>query len=47
MQPVEQRRILAPIDQVWAVLANGWMYSGWVVGASRISGDGNLKRIDR
>lgn len=36
MQPVERRRILAPIDQVWAVLANGWMYSGWVVGASRI-----------
>ena len=25
-----------PIDQVWAVLTNGWMYSGWVVGASRI-----------
>jgi hypothetical protein len=23
-------------DQVWAVLADGWSYAGWVVGASRI-----------
>lgn len=26
----------APIDQVWAVLADGWSYAGWVVGASHI-----------
>ena len=23
-------------EQVWAVLADGWSYAGWVVGASRI-----------
>ncbi|HET8615521.1 MAG TPA: SRPBCC family protein [Actinomycetales bacterium] len=23
-------------DEVWAVLADGWSYAGWVVGASRI-----------
>jgi hypothetical protein len=26
----------ATADEVWAVLANGWSYVGWVVGASRI-----------
>ncbi|MFD5827759.1 SRPBCC family protein [Lentzea sp. NPDC060358] len=26
----------APIDAVWAVLADGWSYAGWVVGASHI-----------
>ncbi|MET9628380.1 SRPBCC family protein [Lentzea sp. NPDC006480] len=26
----------APIDDVWAVLADGWSYAGWVVGASHI-----------
>jgi hypothetical protein len=26
----------APIDSVWAVLADGWSYAGWVVGASHI-----------
>ncbi len=26
----------APVDAVWAVLADGWSYSGWVVGASHI-----------
>lgn len=30
------RDIAAPIEDVWCVVANGWMYSGWVVGASRI-----------
>jgi len=30
------RRVHAPTDAVWAVLANGWMYATWVVGASRI-----------
>ncbi len=36
MQPVQSRRVQASIDEVWSVVANGWMYSGWVVGASRI-----------
>jgi hypothetical protein len=26
----------ATMDEVWAVLANGWSYAAWVVGASRI-----------
>ncbi|WP_089953926.1 SRPBCC family protein [Lentzea xinjiangensis] len=26
----------APIDTVWAVLADGWSYAAWVVGASHI-----------
>lgn len=26
----------APIDAVWAVLADGWSYAGWVVGATHI-----------
>ncbi|MDX3663215.1 SRPBCC family protein [Streptomyces sp. ID05-26A] len=26
----------APVDAVWAVLADGWSYAGWVVGASHI-----------
>ena len=26
----------APIEAVWAVLADGWSYAGWVVGASHI-----------
>lgn len=33
---VVTRRINAPADGVWSVLADGWMYSTWVVGASRI-----------
>jgi hypothetical protein len=28
--------IEAPIDAVWTVLADGWSYAGWVVGASHI-----------
>jgi hypothetical protein len=30
------RDIAATRQQVWEVLANGWTYSGWVVGNSRI-----------
>ncbi len=26
----------SPSADVWKVIANGWLYSGWVVGASRI-----------
>ncbi|SDK79971.1 Polyketide cyclase / dehydrase and lipid transport [Lentzea albidocapillata subsp. violacea] len=26
----------APLEAVWAVLADGWSYAGWVVGASHI-----------
>jgi uncharacterized protein YndB with AHSA1/START domain len=30
------RDVDAPRSRVWDVLANGWTYSGWVVGNSRI-----------
>ena len=30
------REIAATGERVWEVLANGWTYSGWVVGDSRI-----------
>ena len=30
------RPIEATREQVWAVLSDGWLYAGWVVGASRI-----------
>jgi len=30
------RRVHAPADVVWSVLADGWLYANWVVGASRI-----------
>ncbi len=33
---VQTRRIAAAPDRVWDVLADGWFYSGWVVGASHI-----------
>lgn len=26
----------SPAEEVWKVIADGWLYSGWVVGASRI-----------
>jgi len=26
----------SPAEDVWKVIADGWLYSGWVVGASRI-----------
>lgn len=33
---VVSRTVKAPAEFVWAVLADGWMYATWVVGASRI-----------
>ncbi|HHV20824.1 MAG TPA: SRPBCC family protein [Propionibacterium sp.] len=30
------RRTSASPEEVWAVLADGWSYAGWVVGASRV-----------
>jgi len=30
------RTIDAPPEQIWAVLADGWLYPSWVVGASRM-----------
>ncbi len=30
------RYVDAPPAQVWATLADGWLYPGWVVGASRM-----------
>ena len=32
----EQRSTTATVDQVWAVIADGWTYPCWVVGASRM-----------
>ena len=33
---VISRIVNAPPDAVWSVLADGWLYATWVVGASRI-----------
>jgi uncharacterized protein YndB with AHSA1/START domain len=33
---VTKRILRAPQDQVWSILADGWTYPLWVVGASRI-----------
>lgn len=33
---VVRRRIDSTPDRVWAVLADGWVYPSWVVGASRM-----------
>jgi hypothetical protein len=33
---VVRRRIAAAPGEVWSVLANGWLYPSWVVGASRM-----------
>ncbi len=30
------RSVAAPAEAVWAVLADGWQYATWVVGASRV-----------
>ncbi|MCW3158774.1 SRPBCC family protein [Micropruina sonneratiae] len=34
--PTVTRRVAAPAAAVWAVLADGWSYATWVVGASRV-----------
>ena len=31
-----RERVAAPPERVWAVLADGWLYAGWVVGAAHI-----------
>ena len=31
-----EREVLAPAGAVWNVLADGWLYASWVVGASRM-----------
>ncbi|MBC7596778.1 MAG: SRPBCC family protein [Kineosporiaceae bacterium] len=33
---LNKRAVQATSDQVWSVLADGWLYPLWVVGASRI-----------
>ena len=35
-RPRVSRSVAAPADAVWAVLADGWQYATWVVGASRV-----------
>lgn len=35
MKPVERLSTATP-DAVWAVLADGWVFGSWVVGASRV-----------
>ncbi len=34
--PTLSRDVAAPVDAVWAVLADGWSYANWVVGAARV-----------
>src|SRR5439155_8701893 len=33
-----RREVGASVDAVWSVLADGWRYTSWMVGASRIRG---------
>jgi hypothetical protein len=35
-RPRASRQVAAPAEAVWAVLADGWQYATWVVGASRV-----------
>jgi len=35
-RPRVSRSVAAPAEAVWAVLADGWFYATWVVGASRV-----------
>ena len=35
-RPRCRRQVAAPAEAVWAVLADGWQYATWVVGASRV-----------
>jgi uncharacterized protein YndB with AHSA1/START domain len=40
------KHIAAPPAKVWAELADGWMYTGWVVGATHIRAvDGNWPAV--
>ncbi len=42
-----ERHADAPPEAVWAVLADGWLYSTWVVGATRIRDvDGTWPAVD-
>ena len=34
--PTISREVAAPVDAVWKVLADGWSYANWVVGAARV-----------
>ncbi|MCC6496960.1 MAG: SRPBCC family protein [Propionibacteriaceae bacterium] len=34
--PTISRRVSAPAEAVWSVLADGWSYANWVVGAARV-----------
>lgn len=36
LRPRISRSVSAPAESVWAVLADGWLYASWVVGASRV-----------
>lgn len=36
VNPRVSRPAAVPAEGVWAVLADGWLYASWVVGASRI-----------
>src|SRR5690606_34868015 len=35
-RPRISRSVAAPAEAVWGVLADGWLYASWVVGASRV-----------
>lgn len=34
--PTVSREVAAPVEAVWKVLADGWSYANWVVGAARV-----------
>ena len=34
--PTISRSVAAPVEAVWSVLADGWSYANWVVGAARV-----------
>ena len=42
--PRASRFVAAPAETVWAVLADGWQYATWVVGASRVRGSAGKPR---
>ena len=37
MWPGVSLAVLAPVEAVWAVLEDGWLYATWVVGAASTS----------